>query len=319
VDVTGVLAVVSAAATLSTPSLDPQRLPALPPQGLVVSTGTSLTFVNLQGHVLGRVQGFRFASENTFGAGVSRFSDSQGRLWRLDRKARRFVPAVGGQPLHGRATLLFVARRRMWFVRRNGRVLMRGRTPLEIPFVSERRDVVTAGRRALDLRTGTSFRVPTLCSVASGRRPRWILLCGSTRSLSKAPQSIVELVDGKPRLIVRAPVRSPAPNTPPVGHWAGVRLSPDGGTLLAQWSAECEVPVAFLVSRRTGSVRGLGGSADESVVVGWAKDGRALVEFPTGVCGGTYQGGPGVYAASGRRLRLLLRTAPRAGVAMWGG
>jgi hypothetical protein len=75
------------------------------------------------------------------------------------------------------------------------------------------------------------------------------------------------------------------PNSPPVGHWAGVRLSPDGRTLLAQWSAECETPQAFLVTRGTGSVRRLGGAADDSIALGWASDGRALVHFPTGVCG----------------------------------
>jgi len=318
VDMIAPVGVLIAAATLAAPAaptLDPQHLPALPMRGFAVSSGATLAFVDLQGRALGRVRGFRFASENPFGAGMPRFTDSRGRFWRFDRKGRRFVPAPDGQVLHGGATVSFVARTRTWLVRRHGRVLLKG-APRELPFVSERRDVVTAGGHALDLRTGTLFKVPPLCTVGSGHRPRWILLCGVASSLSKAPQVIVER-DGK--IIVRAPVKSPAPNSPPVGHWAGVRLSPDGRTLLAQWSAECETPQAFLVTRGTGSVRRLGGAADDSIALGWASDGRALVHFPTSVCGGTYRGGPGVYAVDGRRLRLLFETTRRATVAMWGG
>jgi hypothetical protein len=311
----GVLLAAAALAAPAAPTLDPQHLPALPVRGFAVSNGANLAFVDLQGRALGRVEGFRFASENTFGAGMPRFADSRGRLWRFDRAGRRFAPAPDGQVLHGGATLSFVARRRTWLVRRHGRVLLKT-APREPPFVSEGRDVVTAGRRALDLRTGGLFNVPPLCAVGSGRRPRWILLCGGASSLSKAPQVIVER-DGK--IIVRAPVKSPAPNSPPVGHWAGVRVSPDGGTLLAQWSAECETRQVFLVSRRTGSVWRLGGAADESIALGWTRDGRALVHFPAGVCGGTYHGGPGVYAVDGRRLHRLFETTRRATVAMWGG
>jgi hypothetical protein len=40
-----------------------------------------------------------------------------------------------------------------------------------------------------------------------------------------------------------------------VGHWADAWLSPDGSTLLAQWSAECEIPIAFFVDAEGGSMR----------------------------------------------------------------
>jgi hypothetical protein len=42
------------------------------------------------------------------------------------------------------------------------------------------------------------------------------------------------------------------PSNTPAGHWSGGFLSAD--TLLAQWTAECEVPFAFFVSAR-GAVR----------------------------------------------------------------
>jgi hypothetical protein len=83
--------VLIAAATIvapATPTLDPQHLPALPAQGFAVSSGAALAFVELQGRVIGRTEGFRFASENTFGAGMPRFTDSGGLLWRLDRAGR---------------------------------------------------------------------------------------------------------------------------------------------------------------------------------------------------------------------------------------
>lgn len=312
----GVLISAAALAAPAAPTLDPQHLPVLPARGFAVSGAASVAFVDLQGRVLGRVRGFRFAPENTFGAGLPRFTDSRGRFWRLDQARRRLASVSAGQSLHGGATISFVPRTRRWLVHRHGRVLLKS-SPGELPFVSERRDVVTAGGRALDLRTGTFLKVPALCAVASGQRPRWILLCGNARSRSKLPQAIVELAGGK--VITRAPVKAPAPNIGPVGHWAGVRLSPDRRTLLVQWSAECETPQVFLVTRGTGSTRRVGGAADESIALGWTRDGRALVHFPTGVCGGTYHGGPGVYAVDGHRLRLLVETTRRATVAMWGG
>jgi hypothetical protein len=75
-----------------------------------------------------------------------------------------------------------------------------------------------------------------------------------------------------------------------VGHWAKAYLSPDGKTLLAQWSAECEVPRAFLVPVRGGTPRVVTGEADwgkahPSVADGWTEDGRAIVEVWSGDCG----------------------------------
>lgn len=75
-----------------------------------------------------------------------------------------------------------------------------------------------------------------------------------------------------------------------VGHWAKAYLSPDGKTLLAQWTAECEIPAAFLVSVRGGAPRVVTGEADwtnapRSVADGWTDDGRAIVETWQGDCG----------------------------------
>ncbi len=62
------------------------------------------------------------------------------------------------------------------------------------------------------------------------------------------------------------------------GHWVWAALSPDGSTLLAQWAAECETPIAFFVSLPAGTPRAATGETD------WAKspDSEALGGRPTG-------------------------------------
>jgi hypothetical protein len=87
------------------------------------------------------------------------------------------------------------------------------------------------------------------------------------------------------------------------GHWAWAAVSPDEQTLLAQWSAECEVPVAFLVDLARGAPAPITGESDwakspMSVALGWTTDGRAIVFLPKGGgCGGGASA-PGVYLYS---------------------
>jgi hypothetical protein len=111
------------------------------------------------------------------------------------------------------------------------------------------------------------------------------------------------------RIDIRAPGAAPtAAAAGRVGHWAWAALSPDGKTFVAQWSAECEVPIGFFVSVGE-KPRPVTGEADwakspESTVYGWTTDGRAIVRISKSVCG--TRGGPGVYAISpsGRSERL---------------
>jgi hypothetical protein len=108
----------------------------------------------------------------------------------------------------------------------------------------------------------------------------------------------------------------------PAGHWRWAIPSPDGSTVLAQWSGECEVPVAFFVDRASGSmteVTGAGlGEAPESTGFGWSTDGRAVVALWGGVCGRGFDG-PGIYLFDrpGHGV-LLFRMEPDARAAMWG-
>lgn len=99
-----------------------------------------------------------------------------------------------------------------------------------------------------------------------------------------------------------------------VGHWAWAAVSPDEKTLLAQWSAECEVPLAFLVDLADGVPAPVTGESDwaespESLALGWTTDGRAIAFLPHGPACGTGVERPGIYLyrAPGRG-KLLLET-----------
>jgi hypothetical protein len=105
------------------------------------------------------------------------------------------------------------------------------------------------------------------------------------------------------------------------GHWRWMQGSPDGGSALAQWSGECEVPTAFVSQggdpRPVTGERTLRG-APESFALGWSIDGRAIVLLPQGPCGSSSDR-PGVYLF--RRPgagRLLVGTRAFSGARMWG-
>jgi hypothetical protein len=87
-----------------------------------------------------------------------------------------------------------------------------------------------------------------------------------------------------------------------VGHWVWAERSPTGDAILAQWSAECEIPVAYLIVR--GKRRSYG---DETVALGWLPSGEAVVHFRPVGC--TTSKRSGIYAVPrAGRPRLLLRT-----------
>ena len=95
---------------------------------------------------------------------------------------------------------------------------------------------------------------------------------------------------GDPSLSVRGPTGRATPLVPPAsahGLWVGAFASPDGKRLLLQWSDECETPFALIAPAAGGQARlvtggKIGGGAPESYALGWARDGRALVELPQG-------------------------------------
>lgn len=104
---------------------------------------------------------------------------------------------------------------------------------------------------------------------------------------------------GGERLDVELPFPMVSGNVP--GSWQWASVSPDGETILAQWSGECEVPNAFFVDARGGTPRpaaGPGSSQDPisqpSEGLGWTTDGRAIIFVPEQPgCGSS--GNPGVF------------------------
>jgi hypothetical protein len=297
----GVTALIATVAALA--------LPPLPSQGFAVARPEGVTLYDSGGRELAQLAGYRFVTEYVLNSELPRLRDSAGRRWRLDVRAHRLVRAERGLPLAGGATITFVKRR--WVVRRGNRVLMQMLPRREFPYLDEDLRVVSTVRRALDLATGKPLVLPKGCVLASRRVPNWILLCGRRTYGTLLPTSIERLVDGR-----RQRIAGPAFTNPsgPAGYWVYVRAG-SRGRLLAQWSGECESPAAFVIAN--GKRRPLGASSTESVALGWS-DGRALVHFPTGVCGGTFHGGPGVYALAAVKPSRLVATTGQDRVAYWG-
>jgi hypothetical protein len=226
---------------------------------------------------------------------------------------------VRGLPLAGDATLPFARRARAWLVLRRGRIALRMPVGREFPFLSEDRDVVSTGTRALDLRTQRFVRIPRGCIVASRRPVHWVLLCGRIEHGTVLPTSVEELVGARRRRLA-----GPAAvgDRGPAGYWIYARVAPDRRTLLVQWSGECESPTAFVITRDR-RLRPVGAptrrAAPESRAMGWSPTGRPVVSFPAGVCGSGYHGGRGVYSLDTNGTpRLSRRTKLRQQVAFWG-
>jgi hypothetical protein len=148
------------------------------------------------------------------------------------------------------------------------------------------------------------------CRRTDARIRRELLVCGQTLRIA-----VYGPPGSRPRLrvVARAPGK--------VGHWVWAAFAPRGDGLFAQWSAECEVPVAFLVAG--GAIRPYGGrtmdQAPESIALGWLPNGSAVVHFPKGACGGTFRQ-PGIYSVPRAGPPSLLVGTPRFALyGMWGG
>jgi hypothetical protein len=104
----------------------------------------------------------------------------------------------------------------------------------------------------------------------------------------------------------------------PEAHGVGFQsasLSPDGRTLLASWSGECESPRAVFVPIDGGRPWTADGksspaSSVESAPLGWTADGRAVVYFEFGACAiGAHT--PGVYSMTPRGKATLIYATRR--------
>jgi hypothetical protein len=149
----------------------------------------------------------------------------------------------------------------------------------------------------------TASTVPT-CRLTDALIHRELFVCGSAvRKVTYGRAGTRPSL----RVVARAPGK--------VGRWVWAEFAPRGGGFLAQWAAECEVPLAYLVAG--GAIRPYG---RESAALGWLPSGEALIHFPNGPCAGDSKTVRGIYAVPRTgKPRLILRAARSAQYAMWGG
>ena len=109
----------------------------------------------------------------------------------------------------------------------------------------------------------------------------------------------------------------------PAGHWRFALLSTDGNRILAQWSGECEVPIAYLSTLQGGAPSPITGGAapediPESFALGWTRGGLAVAVLPYGACASGADL-PGVYGFDSAGSATLITTVAFPGLArMWG-
>jgi hypothetical protein len=148
------------------------------------------------------------------------------------------------------------------------------------------------------------------CQTA-GRDARGELLVCQERSPNNHGKFLIDDGSSRELLDIQSPGPTPTASAAGrVGHWAWAALSPDGSTLLAQWSAECEVPIAFFAPAAGGEPRVVSGEDDwaespTSIALGWTTDGRAIVLFPdVSPCGSVDRAGLYLIATDGTHTWL---------------
>jgi hypothetical protein len=105
-------------------------------------------------------------------------------------------------------------------------------------------------------------------------------------------------------------VRGPLRGTP--GWWRRVFAAPDGQTLLAQWSGDCEQQSTYFVSATDGSLRPVfAGHASEAI--GWSAAGQARVRLADQVRRGKTVRRAGVYAVDPRTMHARVERSTAAG------
>lgn len=146
----------------------------------------------------------------------------------------------------------------------------RSAAPKERPAATQEQTVATIAEQDCKPTGQTGDETLFLCWRGDSRHPgRFVFVAGDTQR----------------------PLDVPSPTR--VGHWAWAKISPDGKTILAQWSAECEVPIAYLVSAAGGRPREAV-PAYSSRALGWTNDGRAIIDVLESSCGPASPK-PGIY------------------------
>ena len=180
-----------------------------------------------------------------------------------------------------------------------------GRRVATLPGLDLAEDWKTAATVTLRDRAGTIYVLdPASRRLRNVGRPR---VRGSCRGTDVGLSVCRSTIRTGSRVVARSPRG--------IGHWVWAQHAPHGRAILAQWSAECEVPVAYLVTN--GKLRAYGRESD---ALGWLPTGEAVIHFPNGPCAGDPRRARGIYAVPrAGRPRLILRTARFAQYWMWGG
>lgn len=254
----------------------------------------TVTFIGLNGRVYGRIRGF----------GVEPDGQRLGLII-LRNRSSRYVLEPGHRVRVSRiqaATNLVDLAARLSLMR--GEVLMARNGGPATP---------------LDRALARGWRVPDDCHPFGRGRQALYLMCNWLGPSPGKPLPTIERLDRRGHRVVlaRQPLHAYGMKLK-AGSWEAAALSPDGLTVLAQWSAECESPTAFFLSAAGGAPRAVTGEVDvrnapESVALGWSNNGKAIVDLPEGGCGNGSTP-PGVYLIdpmSGKRS-LLWRTRDEA-------
>ena len=135
----------------------------------------------------------------------------------------------------------------------------------------------------------------------------------------------IDVTDGRgTRTLITSP--PPLPGVAALlGGWRSAKVSPNGRTVLAQWSGECEVPATFFIDVATGRVSVTTGEsvsrwnlAPATTSAGWLPDGSAVIARGRSACGTS--GAAGVYVVTpGAPARLFHRvdSADRPSIFAW--
>lgn len=159
--------------------------------------------------------------------------------------------------------------------------------------------VALAGCGGADEPAGAPPPKPTPVGKCKSIESPLFRLCGQPTMKMRAVASTIQRRDGSGWRRLAGPPAHSIVDGIPHGYWRDAYLAPDRHVLLAQWSGECEIPIAFFVDAESGELRPVTGEADwreapESIALGWSRDGRARVRLLKGACGSGFDK-PGVY------------------------
>lgn len=154
---------------------------------------------------------------------------------------------------------------------------------------------------AIDTTTGEVTEVDAGCRVSLALDQAWYLICGSDADTENfEPFSVIirRAADGTTERLAGPPaVFDTGDDLAVVGHWSYVEPGPDG-SILGQWSGECEVPSAHILIGGewmhpwfNGSEVVLAADMDwelwswgQSSALGWLEIGKAAIAVAGGAC-----------------------------------